>query len=65
VLIENVNRVHTISFFGVALPTMLLGGVDEAADAFARDAEVVALHLFGKVAAVYKLSQPIMSLRLN
>lgn len=31
--------------FGFTLPIMLLGGAGEAADAFTRDAEVVALHL--------------------
>lgn len=35
---------------------MLFGGAGEAADAFARDAEVVAFHLFGEVATVYQLS---------
>ena len=35
---------------------MLLGGAGEAADAFIYDAEVVALHFFVKVAAIYQLS---------
>ena len=43
-------------FWVVALPTMLLGGAGEAADAFADDTEIVAFHLFGEVAAVYQLS---------
>lgn len=43
-------------FWVVTLPTMLLGLAGESADAFVDDAEVVALHLFGEVAAVDKLS---------